>query len=63
MKIQNLLVDLDYRNKYDEPIKVDGLAGTNTLYAADTLADEADTIASDNLEPDNIPGAQTVDEN
>ena len=63
MKIQNLLVDLDYRNKYDEPIKVDGLAGTNTLYAADTLADEADTIASENLEPDNIPVAQTVDEN
>lgn len=63
MKIQNLLVDLDYRNKFDEPIKVDGLAGTNTLYAADTLADEADTIASENLEPDNIPVAQTVDEN
>lgn len=70
MKIQNLLVDLDYRNKYDEPIKVDGLAGTNTLYAADTLADEADTIANENstvvsedLEPANVPAAQTVDEN
>lgn len=36
MKIQNLLVDLDYRNKYDEPIKVDGLSGSNTLFAVDT---------------------------